>query len=77
MDMTQETTPELKIINLVAELAATELIALRTRVEALTDLYMDLICEVVSKFPDETRHDTARRYIRERESRINGVDEQS
>lgn len=32
-------------------------------------LYNDLIMQVACKFPNETRHETARRYIIERESR--------
>ena len=32
----------------------------------LQTLYNELLYEVVSKYPGESRHDTARRYIRER-----------
>ncbi len=37
--------------------------------ESLRKKYNDLIYQVATKFPNETRHDTARRYIREREDR--------
>ena len=33
------------------------------------DKYEDLIYQVATKFPNETRHETARRYITERENR--------
>ena len=33
------------------------------------DLYYDLIFEVVCAYPGETRHETAKRYIHERENR--------
>lgn len=32
------------------------------------ELYHELIMEVAKKYPGETRHETARRYIRERET---------
>lgn len=32
------------------------------------ELYFDLIMQVARKFPDETRHDTAKRYIIETET---------
>ena len=35
-------------------------------------LYNELIMEVAQKFPGETRHETALRYIRERESKDRG-----
>ncbi len=34
--------------------------------------YQELIMAVAQKFPDETRHETALRYIRERETHCNG-----
>ena len=37
----------------------------------LSTLYYELILAVGSKFPDESRHETALRYIREKESREN------
>ena len=39
----------------------------------VTDLYHELLYEVVNKYPGESRHETARRYIRERENRPAGV----
>lgn len=33
------------------------------------DLYLDLIMQVARKFPDEERHDTAKRYIIEAENK--------
>lgn len=38
----------------------------------LQERYNELIYEVAQKHDGESRHDTARRYIRERESRIEG-----
>ena len=38
----------------------------------LQERYNDLIYEVAQKHEGESRHDTARRYIRERENRIEG-----
>ena len=37
---------------------------------AKVDQYMELIMAVAQKFPGETRHQTALRYIRERESAV-------
>lgn len=36
----------------------------------LSDKYMDLVMAVAQKWPEETRHETAKRYIVERESTI-------
>lgn len=36
------------------------------------DKYSDLIMEVAQKWPDETRHETAKRYIHERENVVHG-----
>ena len=33
----------------------------------IRDRYYDLVMQVAQKWPDETRHDTAKRYIMERE----------
>jgi chromosome segregation ATPase len=41
-------------------------------IAALRALYNELIMEVQNKFPDESRHETARRYIRERENTCYG-----
>lgn len=48
----------------------TDLIALRVERDALKAKYHELLYEVVRKYPDETRHQTAQRYIRETEARI-------
>ena len=37
-------------------------------IEGLREKYNDLIMEVERKYPNETRHETAKRYIREREA---------
>lgn len=42
---------------------------LRDEYNALHDLYMELIMEVGSKYMNETRHETALRYIREMDRR--------
>ena len=34
------------------------------------ELYFDLLFEVVNKYPNETRHETAKRYIREVQNHI-------
>ena len=38
-----------------------------TDVKTVMELYYDLIYQVASKCPNESRHETAKRYIRERE----------
>ena len=35
--------------------------------DKFSDLYFDLIHQVEKKYPGESRHETAKRYIRERE----------
>jgi hypothetical protein len=40
---------------------------LREKIKDLEDKYSELIMEVSIKHPDETRHETARRYIRQAE----------
>lgn len=40
--------------------------------EKLGDLYQELLVAVANKYDGETRHDTALRYIRERESQCSG-----
>lgn len=42
----------------------------RAERDALKAKYHELLYEVVRKYPDETRHQTAQRYIRETEARI-------
>ena len=49
-----------KIADLGAELATAR------------NLHMDLLFQVQNKWPGETRHETAKRYIREREQHTNG-----
>lgn len=44
-------------------------LALREELEAARKNYQELILSVQSKYPDETRHETALRYIKERELR--------
>lgn len=46
--------------------------ALRVRVAELEKQYQELLYAVGSKYPDETRHETALRYIRESERRTMG-----
>ena len=41
----------------------------RERAEKAEDKYNELLMEVESKFPGESRHDTAKRFIRESQSR--------
>jgi len=41
--------------------------------DVISKNYDELLFEVARKFPGETRHETARRYIREAESRTNGA----
>ena len=45
-------------------------VVMRTELEELRTQYYQLIYEVGQKHEGESRHDTARRYIRERENRI-------
>ena len=40
---------------------------LETKYEALMGRYNDLLCQVAIKHPNESRHDTAKRYIRQAE----------
>lgn len=42
------------------------------QIKELQKKYNDLLCEVASKFPDETRHETALRYIRNAEKSCKG-----
>lgn len=52
-----------------------ELEALEAKLEALEHTeryYVELICAVATKNEDETRHQTALRYIRERETHRSG-----
>lgn len=55
----------------------------RQTAEALRELeetkqkYYELLYQVASKLPDETRHETAKRYIRQAENRCNGPQEQT
>ena len=44
------------------------LVKLRPENEKLKERYDELIMQVERKFPNESRHETAKRYIRERES---------
>ena len=46
-------------------------------IERLTTAYNELIMEVVCKYEGETRHETARRYIREREEQRGGPETQN
>ena len=43
----------------------------------LRNKYYDLIMEVAQKWPEETRHETAKRYIRERENKPSECGSQS
>lgn len=49
--------------------------AQRAEIERLRHLYHELIYAVASKYPNETRHETALRYIRTAESRYNGPEQ--
>ena len=40
---------------------------------SIAALYQELIMAVAKKFPGETRHETALRYIRQRENHCNGL----
>ena len=42
---------------------------LRAALEELREKYEELLYQVASKYPGESRHDTAKRYIHERETR--------
>jgi hypothetical protein len=57
------TPSELKLLKKIKELKAAEQL---TRL-----LYNELIMEVATKIPGESRHNTAKRYITERENRMN------
>jgi len=57
----------------VDEPAYREIIARLRAADKTEKLYHELLYEVARKFPGETRHETARRYIRETESRTNGA----
>ena len=59
---------------LAADIANQELEAERDR---LRDAYNELIYEVATKHPDESRHETAKRYIHEREHRQSNVAQQA
>ena len=45
--------------------------------EELKNKYYDLLLQVAKKFPDESRHETAKRYIQERETSTNGPAKES
>ena len=47
--------------------AEAEAVAIRER-DGLREKYNELLYEVVNKWPNETRHETAKRYIHEREN---------
>ena len=48
---------------------ACEMVAkMQERAEKAEALYQDLIMQVACKFPNESRHETAKRYISEREN---------
>ncbi len=42
-----------------------QIAALRARLKVVEDAYSELIMEVAEKYPNETRHETAKRYLRE------------
>lgn len=46
-------------------------LALTERAALIGQAYSELVMAVARKFPDETRHQTALRYIRETEARAN------
>ena len=48
--------------------------ALRRKLEKMREDYHELIMTVGNKYPDETRHQTALRYIQNAENRSNGPD---
>ena len=48
----------------VIERQQQQITALKAEVKRLWDNYNDLIMEVSKKYPDETRHQTAKRYIK-------------
>lgn len=53
----------------------TECNALHEKIKELEAAYSELIMEVATKVPNESCHDTAKRYIREREHRTGGIAE--
>ncbi len=55
----------------VAHEALAEIVDLRLRIaelEAVAEKYRELLYQVACKFPNETRHETALRYLKERET---------
>jgi len=50
---------------------------LNIEIAQLDAKYNELIFSVANKYPDETRHETALRYIQEREQRVSGPSEVS
>jgi len=47
------------------------MIAAEAELDALRENYNDLIMQVMNKHPDETRHETAKRYIQNAEHQDN------
>ena len=78
IDVWRTTQPEEKRIAL--RQGYVSLVSLRQLVaenERLSKEYYELIFAVASKCPGETRHETALRYIQERERRVSGPSEVS
>lgn len=57
--------------NLVHEMA--DILDSFCRLVKVEERYNELILAVESKFPNETRHDTALRYIKDREFHVTGM----
>lgn len=51
--------------------------ALEAKLQAAQERYNDLIMEVQNKHPGESRHETAKRYIHERENKPAGTAQQA
>jgi hypothetical protein len=58
----------------ISALTDEQIAALQRSVEVMEALYHELIMQVSQKFPGESRHETAKRYIIERENRNNCSD---
>ena len=65
----QQLTEEIEALNLLVQNIKEMADDLDNENQRLRDDYSDLIMQVAKKFPDESRHETAKRYIMERENR--------
>ena len=65
----QQLTEEIEALNLLVQNIKEMADDLDNENQRLKGLYTDLIMQVACKFPNESRHETAKRYIIERENR--------